>query len=123
MFDPVAVKVSGLQVFPNMRQPRVLAFGIGEGSEAIREIMKTLRAQLRQFGFKTEKRKFKPHLTVARVKYMENHDPLIALLEQFQPVTLESETLSSISLFKSSLTPQGPVYSLLHKAEFDRHDT
>ncbi|GAB4305002.1 MAG: RNA 2',3'-cyclic phosphodiesterase [Promethearchaeota archaeon] len=99
----------------------VLWVGVGEGREQLAEVQRQVEAVTRRFGFPPENRRFKPHLTIARVKFVprdlkrEWMDRVNALREE--PVGRVH--VKRVELKKSVLTPAGPVYSTLR---FERRD-
>jgi len=70
---------------------------------------------MRKLRFEKEKRPFKAHLTLGRVRQGRRVDELAAFLESFRldPIPLK---LDRLVLFKSTLTPQGATYDRLHEA-------
>jgi 2'-5' RNA ligase len=66
---------------------------------------------LREQGFSAEDRKFSPHLTVARIKYVEQ---LEKLMERFSSYPFPALTLPvrEILVMRSDLKPDGAVYSV-----------
>ena len=91
----------------------VLWVGAGAGANELLALQKDLEAQLALAGWPAEDRPFSCHLTIARVKNHKAGLKLAQLAEQyknFEPGTL---SVDSLSVYKSQLTPTGPVYTLL----------
>lgn len=55
---------------------------------------------------------FHPHLTIARVKFIKNKQELIQNLKQIK-IKPKTFKINNFKLYKSTLTPQGPVYEEL----------
>ena len=55
-------------VFPGLRRPRVMWIGLGGETEALIQLQVALDTGLADLGFEKEKRPFKAHLTLARIK-------------------------------------------------------
>jgi len=108
-YAPFRFSLEGLGCFPSPRKPRVLWIGVTEGSEKLCEITQELEEKLSQFGFKEEKR-FHPHLTIGRIKKFCKIDEILA-----KDIKTESFSVTSITLFKSTLKPEGPIYEELQK--------
>lgn len=110
------LSISELGAFPKKEYPRVIWVGIPRGRDQTIELAKDLQERLINLGFMKEKRDFKPHLTLGRVRSNHNRSQLTKLLESVTvlPKTMQAETLT---LFKSTLTPQGAIYEALHKAK------
>jgi 2'-5' RNA ligase len=116
VLDSVASQVSpfkltcrGLGVFPSRKFVRVLWAGI-ESPELVR-LSSNLEPRLKELGFKEEK--FVPHLTIARAK---DRAQLDGLLEKHGDTLFGECTVDSIHLKKSTLSPGGPIYRVIHSA-------
>lgn len=66
--DPFGFSCEGLGMFPNERSPRVVWLGIKKGEEELKELVYRLENGLVKQGFQKEKRDYKPHLTLGRIK-------------------------------------------------------
>ncbi|MBE9582085.1 MAG: RNA 2',3'-cyclic phosphodiesterase, partial [Proteobacteria bacterium] len=64
-------------------------------------------------GFPKEKRHFKGHLTMGRVKDRVDRTKLQESLEGLARFETGSFTVKSVVLFQSTLRPQGAVYTRL----------
>ena len=108
--------------FPNLRRPRVIWAGIEnkkDNIEKLEAIALNIEDEMAELGFEKENRKFKSHLTLGRVKDNRNLAKLTEYLEnyQFQPQDI---LFDRIVLFKSTLTPDGPIYERLCEAKLGR---
>ena len=112
-FIPFTVSLSGIGCFPGPRNPRVIWVGVQEGGEKMIELAERLENNLARIGFKKEEKKFHPHLTFGRVKGYCNVDEILAKTLAPEPFTVDS-----ITLFKSTLKPGGPVYEGLQRFRF-----
>ncbi|UCH57222.1 MAG: RNA 2',3'-cyclic phosphodiesterase, partial [Candidatus Bathyarchaeota archaeon] len=72
IFDPFWMELRGVGTFPNLRRPMVVWVGLTQGVEELRQIFERLEAGLTGLGFKPEKRRFSPQLTIARVRSGRN---------------------------------------------------
>lgn len=93
--------------FPSPRNPRVLWIGAKEGSEQLCAIAQELEEKLAPFGFEEEKR-FHAHLTIGRIKKFCKVDDILD-----KEIKTNSFPITSITLFKSTLKPEGPIYEEL----------
>jgi len=107
--------IDSLGGFPNLRRPRVIWAGSSLGIESAAAIARQIDLAMRQLGFEKEKRPFKGHLTLGRVRQGKNIDELAGILSGYklEPLTV---TLDRLTLFKSTLTPTGPIYDRLHES-------
>jgi 2'-5' RNA ligase len=110
------LKISGISAFPKIEYPRVIWVGIEQGFDQSAQLARELEEGLVGLGFLPEKRPFKPHLTLGRVRSSRNRIQLKELLQSTTslPKTMQVEKLI---LFKSTLTSQGAIYQPLHEAK------
>jgi 2'-5' RNA ligase len=91
----------------NPSRPHTVWCAIEDAGES-EHVFKLIEDALFPLGFTRETRRFTPHATVARVKYP---DPsLFDAISQLDNRKYGSCTISGMTLKKSTLTPQGPVY-------------
>ena len=67
-FEPLALSVKGIGVFPSIKNARVLWTGLSGEIEILVNLQQNLEAQLVNLGLKKENRPFKAHLTLGRIK-------------------------------------------------------
>lgn len=114
--DAYSFRISfrGLGYFPNQRRISVIWVGVDEGGKEFVELAEQIENKLERLNFKSS-RKFTPHLTICRVKTARNKDQLIRIAEQLNTIDLGTDTVSSVKLKKSLLTPEGPIYTDLYE--------
>ncbi len=110
------MSIGQLGAFPTIDHPRVIWVGLDQGKEQAVHLAKILEEKLQHFGFLSEKRSFKPHLTLGRVRSSRNRDQLKKLI---QNITIPEQTIQikTLTLFKSTLTPEGALYQPLLEAK------
>lgn len=92
---------------------RVLWLGIQSGQDSLAHLAAKIEDAMHKVGFKRERREFKAHLTLARSR---KHGPKIRFSQLGIPESKYPPfTVSEIILYKSTLTPQGPIYEKLKK--------
>jgi 2'-5' RNA ligase len=115
-FAPFHISLAGLGCFPNARRPRVIWIGIGGDSETLARLQHSVDSELNRIGFKPERRSFKPHLTLARIRDKarpSEREEMGMLISAEQVATTVSMTVREVSLMRSDLKPSGAVYSRL----------
>jgi len=103
------VRLGGLGCFPAPRNPRILWVGVKDGDAVLCHIAAELEKELREFGFEEEKR-FHSHLTIGRVKKPCRVDGILE-----KDINTDAFEVSSITLFESTLRPDGPKYDALDR--------
>jgi 2'-5' RNA ligase len=111
---PFKIQLRGTGVFPNPGYIKVIWIGIKQG-EQIGIIADRIDEQLIKLGFEREKRKFSPHLTIARVKTAKNKEKLTQIVEKYRDAEFIDIKVDTIRLKKSELTPKGPIYTTLRE--------
>jgi len=117
--SPISLKAKGIGVFPGIKRPRVLWVGLAGQLEALVKLQKTLDENLIVLDFSREKRAFKGHLTMGRIKDRIDVKKLGDALMAFRRFESETFTAGQIILYKSDLTPSGAVYTKLSSTSFD----
>jgi len=107
-FSEFEISLKSVGGFPNFKNPRVIWVGIDKGGQQLSEIAKEIGIKLTALGFKEDK-KFKPHLTIFRVK--EKIGNISAIMKKYEAVEFGIQSISKIKLKKSVLSPEGPEYS------------
>ncbi|MEN6386290.1 MAG: RNA 2',3'-cyclic phosphodiesterase [Phycisphaerales bacterium] len=98
------------------RPPRVLWLGIENQVQQLQKLAGDLEDAFEQLGFEKEQREFSPHLTLARIERADRMLPQI--IENFGKIDSPKITIDSVCFYKSQLTSDGPIYTLLHKIKF-----
>ena len=113
---PFDLALSSLGVFPNERQPRVLWSGVNGDMEALAGLQEEVEQAMLGLGFRREKRRFNPHLTIGRVRASVGKGARQQIGNVMSATDLgpvESWTVDSMHLVQSTLTPQGAIYDSL----------
>ncbi|WP_048203614.1 RNA 2',3'-cyclic phosphodiesterase [Methanocaldococcus infernus] len=108
--EPRTVKLEGLGVFPNPNYIRVIWIGV----QGLVELFKEIDEKLHSLGFEKEK-SYVPHLTIGRVKFIDNKKELRERIEKFEDINFGTFTVDKIKLYKSTLTPMGPIYEVIRE--------
>ncbi len=104
-FENFKTRLTDVGVFPNESYVRVVWIGLEDGD--IKKIQKDIDDKLQKM-FPREKR-FSAHVTLARVKFVENKEKFIDNIKKIKIEKKEFE-VSEFKLKKSTLTKQGPIY-------------
>jgi RNA 2',3'-cyclic 3'-phosphodiesterase len=111
--EPEEVTLSGLGAFPSPRRARVLWAGVDDPGRLLERLATELDDALKPHGFEPEKRRFTPHLTLARLRTPADlSEPLAAAPP---PVGFSPFLVESIDLYSSKLSPHGATYEVLER--------
>jgi 2'-5' RNA ligase len=96
--------------FPNLRRPRVIFYSINDGFEELRALARGIEDSCETIGFERERKKFRAHLTLARIKKSLSPGLLERLSEMPGLPASAGQGIDSIVLMKSRLERTGAVY-------------
>ncbi len=113
---PFSLRVEGLGAFPNLRRVQVVWVGVSGEVDKLADLQQRLENNLAQLGFAPEKRRFTPHLTLARVRdqaSLPQREGLGQLIAGTGFKASYSFPVAEVSLMRSQLTREGAIYSLI----------
>ena len=108
------VSVSGVGFFPNVRAPRILWAGVV--SEDLENLAGEIETRMVETGFPPERRKFTPHLTLARTRGSSpvRRDTVLAA-ERSRDRSFGEFTVDCFHLYESQLHPAGAIHTKIHE--------
>jgi 2'-5' RNA ligase len=112
------LQCTGLGLFKNIHNPKVLWFGI-DRSDELTNIKERVDNALKPFGFFKEGRMFKPHLTIGRVRFIKDKNTLSDVLEEYKNTHLQDFNITEVLFYESELTPKGPIYKVIQRFHLD----
>lgn len=115
-FSGFQFQLKGLGYFKSNGQPRVL-FAKIENFESLKQLVDSLQESLEEIGFEKDERAFKPHLTLARIKFIKNKRQFYSLVENADSTNFQPVNVNEIIYYQSILKPSGPEYIPLHKVQ------
>ena len=107
------LQVSGVGLFPNVAKPRIFWVGLGGDSVRLKRFHLQIEKSLEGLPLHQEKKEFHAHLTLGRIKSPNSAKLWHKILEEYEKIDFGSFTVGGITLFKSVLTREGPVYTKL----------
>ena len=115
---PISFRAKGLGVFPGIRRPRVIWAGLSGETERLMECQRALDTQLAMIGFPREKRPFRSHLTLGRVRGKIAPEKLLGAIKQLSAFESAPVTADRMILYRSELKRSGALYTVLAEAPF-----
>ncbi len=116
---PFAVTLAGLGCFPNARRPRVIWVGAQEETGQLVALQRAIDHELAALGFPPERRAFRAHLTLARIRKKAERREIEVLgrsVAAYDPGEVGKVWVDGVSVIKSVLGPQGATYTQLSKS-------
>ncbi|SHJ81819.1 2'-5' RNA ligase [Tangfeifania diversioriginum] len=118
MFSAFTFRLNGLGFFKNQGMPRVLFVPVKEG-EIVQQLAAEIDSRLAKLGFYAEKRPFKPHLTLARIKYLNNKKAFYEAVEKYRSAFMQTADINELVFYRSILKPHGPEYKSIAKIDLN----
>ena len=115
---PFCLEVAGAGCFPNPRRPSVLWAGVPDAPEVLWTVQAIAETAAREWGLKAEGKTYTPHVTVARIRDSRGRDGLSKCLDEAKRFRAGEFAVQNVSLFSSTLTPQGAIYRKLREFPF-----
>jgi len=114
--EPFDFSVRGLICAPaSGRQLRMFWAGVQDPTSRMAELHRRLNAALAGLGLKEENRAFKPHVTLARVRFVKDPQRLRSLAEPCRDEEFGAQHAAEVVVYTSQLTPRGPIYTPVAK--------
>lgn len=109
---PITASIGGFGWYPNPHQPRVLYCGIKAPVE-LHDLARDLDACCAGLGIAREKREYKPHLTLARMRGVQDVTALRQAIAQLPSAEFGKSTAAKFLLYKSEPGEQTSAYKVI----------
>lgn len=117
-FEPFDIEAIGAGAFPSPDRPRTVWLGMGQGSEEMIALHDAIDRALEPLGFRSENRRFRPHITIGRVRQSSGAE--IAELGRIVRENADFDgglsSVFEVTVFASELERHGPSYTPLGHA-------
>ena len=109
---PFDIFIESTGCFPVKERPRVLWMGVNGNLDPLYDLFIKVEDALDLLGFPKEQQDYKPHITLARIKYPQKWTPDIStfLKSSYDPIDFP---IDRVQFFGSELLPSGTVHTLL----------
>lgn len=106
------VTVGGVMTLPPKRPPRAIAAAIGR-CDALTSLFQRVRDSLEDSGFAGERRSFRPHITLVRVRDSKSWCKRNVELQAFAGRRFGKSLIDRIVLFRSHLSSEAARYQVV----------
>ena len=110
---PLALEAGGAGGFPSATHPRVVYMGIRGDVAELARLAGAIDGALAGLGFPGERRVFRGHLTVGRVRSPRGAQGLADALRSAAGATAGAWTAEEVVLYRSRLHPTGAVHEVV----------
>ena len=110
---PLDLEINKLGVFGSHYAPKVLWLGI-EKTLQLLQLYTEVDEALKTLNFVLPKENFVPHITLGRINKIDDKKRFWQMFEKLQPEYHQHFHFTNLSLVRSQLEKQGPIYTTLH---------
>ena len=111
-YKPFQLVINNTGCLPKKERPRTLFLGVEGRIKILKDLFQNIETEFEKIDIEKDRNEFFPHITLARIKYPQNHTPDIDLFlkSSYDPIDL---SLDRVQFFSSELLPSGAIYTLL----------
>lgn len=114
--EPFDFDLRGVQAVPPAGRVRMFWVGVTDPTGRMARLYDTIRAALDDLPIRQERRQFKPHVTLGRVKYAPHEGPLRRAAAALAGEDFGVQYAEHVTAYTSQLTSSGPIYRAVAKA-------
>lgn len=107
------LEINKLGVFGSHYAPKVLWLGI-EKTPQLQQLYTEVDETLKLLNFNLPKENFVPHITLGRIKKIDDKKRFWQMFEELQPDYHQHFHFTHLSLVRSQLEKSGPIYTTLY---------
>ena len=118
--QPFDLTLADVGAFPNTRSARVLWAGVAGDTRSLGKLHERVEDELSAAGFTRDRRRFSPHITLARLRERVSGSDRRRVIDAVAAVEYERVTfrVDAITLFQSTLHPEGSIHTPLCRVRF-----
>ncbi|MCF8369753.1 MAG: RNA 2',3'-cyclic phosphodiesterase [Bacteroidales bacterium] len=96
-------------IFGSSYDPRVIWLGFDKNLK-LENLGQEILSKMENLGFIRDRQNFVPHLTLGRIKYIQDKDAFNNAIRKQQQIKIPPRKIQEIHLIESILKPSGPEY-------------
>ena len=116
--DPFILELDTLGAFPSMHNPNVLWVSLNDQKNQLSDFVAQIENTAAKVGLPKETRVFKPHITLGRVKSIQNIEQLKIGMKEIKIPEETEQAFESLTFYQSTLNSNGPIYTTLERFPF-----
>lgn len=115
VISPFGLALGDVGAFPSLGRARTLFVSVDGEIETLTLLRDGIEAELSKVGFRRDRRRFSPHITVARIRDRVSRPDRRAVVEAARTANHARVAFRVVAfrLFQSTLTPEGAIYNPL----------
>ena len=116
------LRIQGSGVFKDFFRPTILWVGVRD-HEPFDKLKNDIENTMAELDFKIDYNRFKPHLTIARIKQINKRDEFEKFVRGYEHMLFQMIHIKEIILYESILNPEGPTYVELEKFKIGKSES
>jgi len=113
-YNPFVIKLKDIGIFGSRYNPRVIWFGM-ENCPEVEKLASDVIINLDDAGFEQDGQNFRPHLTVGRIKMINDKHRFQQNIDKLKNIFIQEVPVTEFHLYESILRPQGPLYNEIER--------
>jgi RNA 2',3'-cyclic 3'-phosphodiesterase len=109
-----SIQLRQLKMFGSRYHPQVLWLGVDDKGP-LKNLFAKTQSSLSDAGFEGDRQNFVPHLTLGRLKKIDNLPHFQSVLDRYSDVFAGEYTIDEFVLYESLLRPQGALHIPVEK--------
>lgn len=110
--QPFQFHLGNTGIFGSSYKPKVVWFGINPCDE-LQQLYANIQKQLLTIGYKHGSENFVPHLTIGRIKYIQDKKFFQLIINEYKKTSIQTVEVKAFYLLESILRKEGPVYRIV----------
>jgi len=115
---PFEIRLQNTGIFGSKYNPRVIWFGM-EKNTALETLANHVLEELDRVGFKHDGRPFRAHLTIGRIKFINDKRNFQRIVDKVKDSFIQQVPVDEFNLYESKLRPQGPEYTVIERFKLE----
>ncbi len=113
-FKSFDLEFENVGIFGSSYKPKVIWFGI-KNNEQLIKLSNSVNENLISIGYISDRQNFVPHLTVARIKFLNDKKLFQQIIDKNKTIKIQNIKVDKIYLFESILKREGPIYNVIEE--------
>jgi len=114
LISPFNIQLSGIGIFGSTYNPKVIWCGTNN-SIVLSNLANEVHCAMDKIGFPIDRQNFVPHITLARIKKIDNKNILLNEIKPFRSTLFQEVNVNELILFESILKKSGAEYYEISK--------
>ncbi len=114
-FEPFTLSLAEVDCFESRGKPKIVWAGVKGEIDALTHLHQKILGAVEMAGLEPERRKYKPHVTLARLRHDSPRERVFSYMESHNGLKTESFQVGSFCLYRSHLTRNGADYEVLER--------